>query len=42
MSYDDSSDTETYLDDDDDDNDYSYQETEKYGARTSEELADMQ
>ena len=38
INYDDSSDTETYLDDDD----YSYQETEKYGARTSDELADMQ
>lgn len=38
INYDDSSDTESYLDDDD----YSYQETEKYGARTSDELADMQ
>ena len=38
INYDDSSDTETYLDDDS----YSYQETEKYGARSNDELADMQ
>ena len=43
INYDDSSDTETYLDEDDE---YSYQEStepeEKYGARNSEELADLQ
>lgn len=42
LSYDDSSDTEAYLDDDDD---YSYQreeQTERYDARNNEELADLQ
>lgn len=42
LNYDDSSDTETYLDDDDD---YSYQaeeQTERYDARNNEELADLQ
>lgn len=42
LDYDDSSDTETYLNEDDD---YSYQaeeQTEKYDARNNEELADLQ
>lgn len=42
LDYDDSSDTETYLDDDDD---YGYQaeeQTERYDARNNEELADLQ
>lgn len=42
LDYDDSSDTQAYLDDDDD---YGYQEaesTEKYDARNNEELADLQ
>lgn len=42
LDYDDSSDTETYLDEDDD---YGYQaeeQTERYDARNNEELADLQ
>ena len=41
INYDDASSTETYLDEDDD---YDYQEveTERYGARNNEELADLQ
>ena len=41
INYDDSSDTESYLDEEDD---YSYQDQseEKYGARSNEELADLQ
>lgn len=42
LDYDDSTDTETYLDDDDD---YGYQaeeQTERYDARNNEELADLQ
>ena len=41
LSYNDNTEKESYLDDDDD---YGYQEmeTEKYGARNNEELADMQ
>ena len=42
LEYDDSSDTESYLDEDDD---YGYQteeQTERYDARNNEELADLQ
>lgn len=42
LDYDDSSDTESYLDDDDDYGYQSEEQTERYDARNNEELADLQ